>query len=225
MPAPRTGKFEQDSALRTLRRLIDTWVYNCGIPGQAPLEVKIHMTAPAAGKFLFVATCSAFANPREHGDLNVLREQVDALLQDWCTDRSDLKWADWLEVSVTGRAQKGEGSQEIKLSIAYRTLPRATLADGKAVTVTDFGRVIPFPEAHTAHAELEANELILSERNSGTEISYIPATPSALAALHGLQSRLDQLRLALSAMLAQESIASKIDELANCALALPAPKD
>lgn len=217
--APKLGRFDPGTPPRVGGRRIDTWTYRSGLPGQEAIEVKVNLVTVKAGEYRFVAKCVVFDAPLEDSDLTVLRRRADEVLQAHCTDTSELKWEDWLEVMVSGRADSKDGRQ-MGLVIKYRTLQRALLPDGKAVTVNARGRISPFPAAHRAAAAMNPEEFILSDRNSATEISYIPATADALQALHHLQDRLDQLRLSLSALLTQDSITERLPAVAAHALAL-----
>lgn len=217
--APRLGKFDAGTPPRAGGRLIDTWHYRSGFPGQEPIEVKVNLVTKSAGVYVFVASCPFFDTPMESSDLTELRRAASDALQDHCIDRSELVWEDWLEVMVSGRSLAGKETS-MGLSIRYKTLKRAVLPDGKVVTVNDMGRVSAFPQAHRSAASIEPDEFILNDRNSGTEISYIPSTPDALLALQHLQARLDQLRVSLSQLLTQEHITARLEGVASQALAL-----
>lgn len=220
-PAPKLGRFDEGAAPRAGGRLIDTWKYTSGLPGQAAIEVKVNLVTKSTGVYVFVASCPFFDAPLEDSDLTALRSRASELLQTHCTDRSGLVWEDWLEVMVAGRGSAAsDAEQSMGLSIKYRTIQRAVLPDGKIVTVNSMGRISAFPQPHRAAPSLRPEELIFDDRNSGTEISYIPATPEALLALQQLQARLDQLRLSLSDLLTQEVIAERLQGLGNQVLAL-----
>lgn len=221
MPAPKLGKFDSSTTRTAAGRLIDTWTYRCGMPGFNALEVKVSMVSPKDGEFNFVANCEAFKAPVSHSDLNILRRQIDEKLQDWCADRSTVVWVDWLEVIVNGRALNYQGQIGMEMSIKYRKLPRAVLPDGRVVTVNSMGRVDTFPEPQRTRVQLDPSEIQFDDRESGTEISYIPATPEAIASLEALQGRLDQLRVALSEVLSQACITDKLKQIAAGPLALP----
>ena len=220
-PAAGLGKFDRITT-RAGGRIIDTWTYRSGLPGQKALEVRVSLLNPREGVYVFQAMCDVFEAPLQGADLTALRAQADEQLRAWCADRSGLVWQDWLEVQVVGRTTDDDGKRTMGLSIRYRTIPRAVTPEGAALTVSPNGVVTPFPKPHQASAKIDANELIFDDRNSGTEISYIPATPEALAGLQSIQARIDQLRVALSQLLGQDAIAAQLQRLADAPLALPA---
>lgn len=221
--SPRLGKFDSGT-VRAGGRNIDTWTYRSGLPGQAAINVKVNLVTLAKGQYTFTANCEQLEKQLQHADLNELRRLTDEALHLLCTDAAGLSWEDWLEVRVVGEARQADAGAKMALSISYAPLKRAVLPDGRAVTINRYNRIQDFPTAHQAADRLNPDEMVFDERNSGTEISYIPSTPDAIASLQDIQARLDQLRLALNSILTQSQITTKLADLAKLPLQLTAPK-
>lgn len=214
---PNLGRM-QTSMGEGRAKLLHTWTYRSGLPGQRDVEVKVHLLFED-GRFSFSASSPDFEVDFQDEDLNALKSKVEAVVAKACQNAAGIVWEDWLEVVVEGRAVQSERrGTGMGLTVTYRVIPRGVLPDGTVKTVGRSGRtLVDFPSPRRSSANLDAQTLVMDETHPGCEVSYIKATPEAYAALDLLQKRLNHLRNALSELLSQDQV-DRLPKLVQCPL-------
>lgn len=217
-----TGYLSKPSRVRDKR--IDEWTFispfnECKTvsPKVPHMEVEVYLTSTQAGARLSARSIYLRA-PVEDTDIGRLHERVEEELIAVAQRLVGVAWEDWIEVRVDKRRASSDrhtGGPEI----SYRFLKRGTVAGSDlAYTLNRNGIAVPFPQPKKMgegdFSEEEALGFKISDDDYDTEVSYIPATPSNIAALDEVLANMERLRVYLSRALSHDVIA---ESLANCA--------
>lgn len=240
----KVGKLDVGRSARSAGKVVDEWRFLSPFrthgdgPKPPALAVEIAIIKGEKDSIVFEARSPGLpgASLRDR-DIESLRQRVEEALRFQHDMLTGVQWEDWLEIQVTGSHTDGSDYQGIQanLQLKYSKLKRGVdPKTGKAYYIHSNNVVIEFPlpkkagerdpdEDLTESLRPGGRPLKLGGRELNTEYSYLPATPENLAALQDLQSRVNELRLRMSAFLNQDTVQQSLANVASGMLALPAP--
>lgn len=227
-------KDEQYGTLRAKahrKKKVDVWTFHSPFADEAArvdgYQAVIEMRNGYKEGLYFVALSKHFGEPIKDSDIAKLRKRVEQAFQIADMAARKIKWEDWLEVELDCESPAFKNEVTIGLNVKWTRMKRGVHPEtGEAFTFAHWNNVVvPFPNPKRAGEKDKPaldDKYHTRERDAEKQFSYIPETPANLKALKELGARIDEARVRLAALLAQDAIQAT---LANAgALRLEGPK-
>lgn len=218
---PQIGKMKWPD-FRSAGRKVDTWHFSTESEKLGELIFEVVVNHDKQG-FYFTANCAQLKKEPDlrSDNLNELRKLAEEAAARYIYAKVGVKWEQWLKVTVEGRSEKHGLKTDtptvggLRLDVKYEPILRGIDPTGKAVTVNQFGRVVPFPLPTSAagFGAMDSKEIVMDDTHSGAETSYIPYSPENVASLEEIQMRMEMLRVALSKLLSQDHIEENLPKM------------
>lgn len=213
----------------------------------------VHARALDDNRMQFEAISNWFEKPLVASDINKLRADVERKFREIDEAARSVVWEEWIEVRVdqaelraranekinaaafpeafdpdedNPRRKKRSRSGSTELRCGWKLIKRGRTKSGGDLTITENGRVGPFPKpkaAGVADASTKYSfnrDEIMDSRSESSEYAYIPATPENIRALANLKAMIEAANAKLVELLGQASIEASIAKLAVGGLAL-----
>ena len=204
----------------TGKKVFDWFFTVAGKRDRIPVEVKAFNNG---SDVWFEASAPYVAEKVRSSDINDLKEEIFRKLTEQVTLLTNIEWADWYEIVVSGDnsdfTDSRHSSLGANLKIQVNKLKRGVDPEtGRVLTIIS-GSVTDFPEPSSIDAP---DETVSGYRTgSASEKSYIPATEENRAAIDDILSRMQTLRHSIADLLSQDKVEHSL--VSDGLKALPRP--
>lgn len=234
----KTGRLYATST-NSAGKKIDEWTYQSGFGEKHRCVVKVFgdhtglkfrayaMKDGTSAQGRPLKSVTEIFEPIEETDIKRLKEKVEEAYNIHDSVSHSANWEDWLEVKVSRRASLFEGLTGDEIAIGYRQIKKATLPDGKQVTISRFdNRITTFPLPKKQGEDDEGQQAtgasrLSSGRDVNSEYAYLPSTPQNVATLESMQAGLRELHARVCAFVSAGARVGVLD--ASSFKALPSP--
>lgn len=218
-------------------RKVDEWVYESPFRKKHRCVVKILDDSKGIRFTAFPMAEGASAQgsvggraleafkPITDTDINRLKAAVFEAYRIYDDISNGAQWENWLEIRITKYLNTYEGFKAVEVSVGYRVIKKATLTDGREVTINrnNFVEDFPRPKAQGVEDEKPESQWAPSRRNKEDEYAYIPATEENIKTLEAMTAGMVELHSRVSAFVRTSNATGSLD--ASTFKALPSPAD
>jgi len=143
-------------------------------------------------------------------DIESLRAKVLEACIGYDQVKNGVTWVDWLEVEIYRPAKPSVfATNEANLRIRYHIVRKATLVDGREVTINRNNLVSDFPKPKAAGEEDEG--AMWGRRELTSEFAYLPSTPENIATLEAMVNGLNTLHARVSEFVRAAGLTGRIE--------------
>jgi len=175
-----TGHLRQANTRVAAGKLIDEWTFSSVFSKDPQYTARVHMIVEGGAGVRFTVTSPDFPKEKFEGsDLEKLRREFEAKMQEASMIASGAVWEDWLEIevknsskiytesSITGRSAQRQNARGIEIS--YQPIKRGTHPSmpGRVFTINSNKIAVDFPKpkAGGEYDELDERDLFGEKTN------------------------------------------------------------